>query len=217
MVRELGTHKSDSYSSFCEACEAVDRLYLVTHCFAMDTWEGEQHSGKYGEEFYQELAAYHDSKYGYFSVPLKWTFDNAVDQFGDACIDLLHIDGFHTYDAVRHDLVTWTPKLSADALVLFHDITVHEKDFGGDASGPTFPNNTRISILSTVPPVGAFHCRQCQHCKPCQSNAGKIIRDGFREGVDGTEDWELVPLFTRNLAAPQIRHWWAIDSVSDRL
>jgi hypothetical protein len=30
MVRELGTHKSDSYSSFCKACEAVDRLYLVS-------------------------------------------------------------------------------------------------------------------------------------------------------------------------------------------
>lgn len=45
----------------------------------MDTWEGEQHSDKYGEEFYQEVAAYHDPKYGYFSVLLKSTFDNAVN------------------------------------------------------------------------------------------------------------------------------------------
>jgi glycosyltransferase involved in cell wall biosynthesis len=127
LVVELGTHKGDSYSAFCQA---VDRLSLPSRGFAVDTWKGDEHSGKYGAEVYQELAAYHDSKYGHFSVLLKSTFDNAVNQFGDGCIDLLHIDGCHTYDAVRHDFETWIPKLSADALVLFHDVAVHEKDFG---------------------------------------------------------------------------------------
>ena len=127
IVVELGTYKGDSYCAFCQA---VDRLSIGSRCFAVDTWEGDEHSGKYGPEVYEELAACHDPRYGHFSVLVKSTFDNAVIQFGDSCIDLVHIDGSHTYDAVRHDFETWMPKLSRDALVLLHDTAVREKDFG---------------------------------------------------------------------------------------
>jgi hypothetical protein len=58
------------------------------------------------------------------------TFDDALAYIPDASVDLLHIDGFHTYEAVRHDFESWQHKLSDSAVVLFHDTNVREGDFG---------------------------------------------------------------------------------------
>jgi glycosyltransferase involved in cell wall biosynthesis len=58
------------------------------------------------------------------------TFDEALAQFQDHSVDLLHIDGCHTYESVRHDFGSWLPKLAPGAIVLFHDIGVYGEDFG---------------------------------------------------------------------------------------
>lgn len=124
---ELGTHKGDSYLAFCQAASA---LKLSTRCYAVDTWQGDEHAGLYDDSVYDELSAYHNSAYGGFSRLLRMTFDEASENFADKSVDLLHIDGLHTYDAVKHDFETWRSKLSDDAIVIFHDINVRENEFG---------------------------------------------------------------------------------------
>ena len=126
-IVESGTYNGVSYSAFCQA---VKTLSLSTSCFAIDTWKGDEHAGFYDEGVYREFAAFHDQRYAAFSRLVRSTFDEALTHFGDGSIDLLHIDGLHTYKAVRHDFENWFPKLSANAVVLFHDTNVRENNFG---------------------------------------------------------------------------------------
>ena len=123
---ELGTHRGNSYCTFCQA---ICYHNLDCSAYAVDTWQGDTHMLP-EEGLLAELKRYHDPLYGSFSSLIEMTFDGARKHFAPASIDLLHIDGTHTYDAVSADFETWLPTLSDRAVVLFHDINVRQNDFG---------------------------------------------------------------------------------------
>lgn len=128
LLVELGTHKGDSYLAFCQAIKAIG---LHCQCLAIDTWQGDPQAGTYApEEVLPELKAFHDARYQTFSLLWQTTFDQARPWFAEHSIDLLHIDGLHTYDAVCHDFETWKDAVSNRGIILFHDIMVQDKNFG---------------------------------------------------------------------------------------
>jgi hypothetical protein len=125
---ELGV---DRGSSYCTFCQTVESLGTGTKCFGIDTWQGDEHAGKPGgSDALTALRKHHDSLYSNFSTLIQSTFDEALSKFSDGTVDLLHIDGFHTYDAVKHDFDTWLPKMSGRGIVIFHDTMVREREFG---------------------------------------------------------------------------------------
>ena len=124
---ELGVHKGDSYLTFCRgvANHSVDGRIV-----GVDTWQGDSHAGSYDSgPILSDLKRRHSGHEAY-SILLQKTFDDALADIEDGSVDLLHIDGLHTYDAVKHDFDTWRPKLSSRGVVMFHDTQVRISDFG---------------------------------------------------------------------------------------
>jgi O-antigen biosynthesis protein len=154
---ELGTQYGTSYCAFCQV---IETLGLPTRAFAVDTWEGDPHSGWYTPEVLDDLRRHHDPRYARFSTLLQMTFDDAVAGFADNEIDLLHIDGYHTYEATRHNFETWRPKMSDHGIVLFHDVMVRRDDFGvwklweeltSQYRGFTFLHESGLGVLAVGP------------------------------------------------------------------
>lgn len=124
---ELGTHSGNSYAAFAQA---IQMLGLSTAAYAVDTWLGDSQAGFYDERVFDEWSHYHDRQFSSFSRLVRSTFEEAAEHFPDGDIDLLHIDGCHTYEALTRDFTTWRPKLSVRGVVILHDINVRERDFG---------------------------------------------------------------------------------------
>ncbi|QWD72719.1 class I SAM-dependent methyltransferase [Polynucleobacter sp. UB-Raua-W9] len=124
---ELGTHTGNSYFA---CCQSVEINHLKTKCYAVDTWAGDEHAGQYADDVFIAVNQHNQENYSGFSKLLRMPFDDATSLFEEQSVDLLHIDGLHTYEAVKHDFETWLPKLAPGAAVLFHDTQVKDRNFG---------------------------------------------------------------------------------------
>jgi hypothetical protein len=127
LLVELGVDRGESYFAFCQA---IAESKLSTRAFAVDTWQGDKHAGAYDETTLRQVMSHNAEHYAAFSTLLRTTFDEACAQFTESSIDLLHIDGLHTEEALRGDLAKWMPKLRPGGILLLHDVHERRRDFG---------------------------------------------------------------------------------------
>lgn len=127
LLVELGVFYGDSYFAFCQS---IADNKIPCACYGIDTWRGDDHGGHYESAVYEAVARYNELTYPFFSYLLRSTFEESLARFSDESIDVLHVDGLHTYDAVRHDFESWFPKVRPGGIILFHDVAVRSLDFG---------------------------------------------------------------------------------------
>lgn len=109
------------YSTFSFGISGIGKI------FGIDSFEGDEHTSmrdthKFVEEKKKEL--------GMDNITfIKGYFDDIASIWGRD-IDILHIDGFHTYEAVKTDYETWSKFVKDDGVILFHDTCVFDRNFG---------------------------------------------------------------------------------------
>jgi hypothetical protein len=123
---ELGTHNGFSYFV---GCQAIVESGLTCKAFAVDHWIGDAQAGFFSDSIFQEVSKTNE-EYIEFSTLLKMSFSEATHFISDQSVDLLHIDGFHTFESVSEDFYSWLPKMNKDGIVLLHDIHVRRDTFG---------------------------------------------------------------------------------------
>ena len=125
-IVELGTHFGVSYFSFCEAAE----IYSPNTFIYVDTWQGDCQAGYYGDKVNEKVKNHRDKYHQQRSALIRCQFNEAAERFEKNSIDIIHIDGLHTYEAVKEDYQTWEPILKEGGSLLFHDCNEREENFG---------------------------------------------------------------------------------------
>lgn len=126
-VVELGAYNGMSFFVFCQSMIENDISGL---CYAVDTWGGDDHTGEYDDSIFDDVRQHARDHYRGNTYLMRMLFNEAVGHFEDETIDLLHIDGLHTYEAVQEDFNNWYSKVSPGGIILFHDIEARQSDFG---------------------------------------------------------------------------------------
>jgi hypothetical protein len=126
-IVELGVYAGDSFFSFVQAKTDFN---IPGQCIGIDHWRGDPDMGIEDRSTVYERVC--DVRDKYFPqdkdnptpILMRMSFDDALQHVPDGSVDLLHIDGWHAYEAVSKDFETWLPKLSSTGTVFFHDTEI---------------------------------------------------------------------------------------------
>jgi len=105
------------FSTFCFGYPQIGSIYGI------DWFQGDDHAGHRDtlnlvDSLYQDLM----KEFGVSNIEfIKSDFAEAAKTW-DKKIDILHIDGFHSYEAVKGDFDNWIGFCNDDAIILFHDV-----------------------------------------------------------------------------------------------
>lgn len=122
------------FSTFSLALAGKGKVYGI------DLFEGDEHAGR--RDTYDSVLSDVDSlkNFGIDNIEIIKDDFNNVAKSWDKTINILHIDGLHTYEAVKNDYLTWSKFLSADGIILIHNTQSYEgvKKFFNEIDLPKF-------------------------------------------------------------------------------
>ncbi len=114
---ELGTRNGESYFGFCQA---LSENGIACKAYAIINQAEKSHSESRNRAVYDELTAYNQANYSGFSYLLNSSFDEALTQFSDNSINILHLAGHSSLEAASRHFHAWLPKVKPGGLILLH-------------------------------------------------------------------------------------------------
>ena len=226
-IVELGSHYGVSFFSFCEAAEHYSPN---TYIHAIDTWEGDNQAGYYQNAVYEKVSKHWNSYHSQRSGLLRCRFEEAVNHFKDKSIDIIHIDGLHTYEAVKNDFETWRIKLKDQGTIIFHDWNVRKEDFGvwklweeikqsGDYRCIQTPNGYGLGIATKIDIKPKWHS-ELEDTLPALVAKGRLLQQIQEEKQINdsiTKEWKVQKEHSKNLETIRIENDKYIVSLEKEL
>lgn len=102
------------YSLFSLAESNIGTVYGI------DSFEGDLHAGTHTDAYDVVMDTIKQNNYNNIKI-IKGFFNDIAAEW-NLPIDILHIDGLHTYNAVKNDYEKWSKFLKDDAVLIMHDI-----------------------------------------------------------------------------------------------
>lgn len=118
-VVEIGSYAGESAEVFISSLK-IRKLYCI------DPWEGgydlkdKASSSDMGQaEKYFDIIA---EKYFRQILKLKLSSSQAVNFFSNEMLDMVYLDGNHSFEAVYNDIGIWLPKVKTNGILAGHDV-----------------------------------------------------------------------------------------------
>jgi predicted O-methyltransferase YrrM len=127
---EIGSFKGRSTAYMCVeiansgkkiSFDCIDPQQLLSHYAESAKEQPEVFEGYNSVDFHKRL----ESVNGLYNL-IQDTSNNAVNRYSDNSIDFLMIDGDHSYEAVKSDILNFLPKMKVGGVIVGDDAFVPE-------------------------------------------------------------------------------------------
>jgi len=123
VIVELGVDWG--YSTFCLSYPNIGKVYGI------DWFQGDAHtSHRDTEDFVRKLHKELSEEFKFNNLEIIKSDFNELYKTWNKKIDILHIDGMHSYDSVKNDFETWYKFCDEKSVILFHDTYSFINDVG---------------------------------------------------------------------------------------
>lgn len=113
------------FSTFCFAYHNIGKVYGI------DWFQGDEQAG-FRNTLPDVVGMYDQLKiaHGINNVEFIQSDFTEASKKWDQNINILHIDGLHTYEAIKNDFDCWGEYVTNDGLVIFHDVESYPHTVG---------------------------------------------------------------------------------------
>lgn len=122
VIVELGVDHGFSSFVFANALKNTNGVI-----YGIDLFIGDAHTG---ERNMYDVVMNSITEHNLENIQIVRGEFTTISKIWSKPINILHIDGFHTHEAVKNDFDCWSKHVNDDGIILFHDTAITDRGFG---------------------------------------------------------------------------------------